>query len=146
VPELLTLQRACLLRQARTLGSLKIPGLDEDLTDVARSLEEWTTLVVRADGRLVASARARLEAPSAPEEGNAAATWAIARVMVVPDLHDSGLHRWLVDRLAELAPEQAGAVAVHLGPDADPRPFRRAGFRPAPQAGAGETRLVKRRG
>ena len=90
-PEILTLQRACLGPEGQA------PALRENLEDVTGSLAEWTTVVVRAGGRLVGSARARLQD----------ATWEIDRVLVAPDLQGRGLDKLLVTHLESLAPERA---------------------------------------
>ena len=90
-PEILTLQRACLAPDGQP------PALREDVQDVTGSFAEWTTVVVRAGGRLVGSGRARLQET----------TWQIDRVLVAPDLHGRGLDRLLVAHLESLAPEHA---------------------------------------
>ena len=94
-PEILTLQRACLVPERQ--AALEVPALREGVQDITGSLAEWTTVVVRAGGRLVGSARARLQDT----------TWEIDRVLVAPDLQARGLDRLLVTHLESLAPEHA---------------------------------------
>ena len=57
--ELLTLQRACWVQEQLANPGVRIPALHEDLDDVLAWLGEWTTLVLRSGGRLVAAVRGR---------------------------------------------------------------------------------------
>jgi len=128
-PEIFTLQRACSLPD---VDGASVPR--EGVEEVTASLAEWTTVVVRAGGRLIGSARGRLQDD----------TWEIGRILVVPDLQDGGLDRLLLGHLESLAPEDAGCLAVVTGVS-NLRGYRKLGYRPADHPSAGEVRLVKRR-
>ena len=145
-PEILTLQRACVLQHVRDDGALDMPGggdqpqhsaLRENLDAVAGSLAAWTTVVVRVGGRLVGSARGRLTDD----------TWGIERIMVVPDLRAGGLDRFLLGHLESMAPQEARRVAVVVTAPStsDIRAYRKSGYRPVSHPVAGEVRLVKPR-
>ena len=120
--ELLTLQRACWLQEAVANDSLDIPALHESLEDVRAELDRWLTLVVRHEGRLVASVRGR-------QDGT---TWFVGRLMVAPDLQGHGLGRLLLERIEAAAPDGTDSVALVTGvrSEANQRMYRRAGFRP----------------
>ncbi|HET7355475.1 MAG TPA: tRNA (guanosine(37)-N1)-methyltransferase TrmD [Nocardioidaceae bacterium] len=132
-PEILTLQRACLLPEPDFSQVAGIPALREGLDDVTRSLGEFTTVVVRAGHRLIGSARGRL----------AEDTWEIERIMVVPDLQGGALDHFLLEHLESMAPQEASRLCAVTDPG-HVRDFRRAGYRPAGPAAGGEVRLVKR--
>jgi tRNA (guanine37-N1)-methyltransferase len=123
--ELLTLQRACWLQEAIANDSLDIPALHESLEDVRADLDRWVTLVVRFDGRLVASVRGR-------QDG---ATWFVGRLMVAPDLQGYGLGRELLERIEAAAPDGTTSVALVTGirSEDNQRMYRRAGYRPEPE-------------
>jgi tRNA (guanine37-N1)-methyltransferase len=125
-PEILVLQLACWVSEARANESLEIPPLREDLADVQRSLHEWTTFVVRSGPRLVASVRGRLVDD----------LWEVGRLMVAPDLRGRGLGRWLLDHVERAAPPQARRLSLVTGARSldNLRMYRRAGYRrmPAP--------------
>ena len=122
--ELLTLQRACWLQEAIANDSLDIPALHESLDDVRAELDRWLTLVVRLEGRLVASVRGR-------QDGS---TWFVGRLMVAPDLQGHGLGRLLLERVEAAAPAATDAVALVTGvrSEGNQRMYRRAGYRPEP--------------
>ena len=120
--ELLTLQRACWLQEAIANDSLDIPALHESLDDVHADLGRWLTLVVRAEGRLVASVRGR-------QEGT---TWFVGRLMVAPDLQGLGLGRRLLERIEAAAPDGTESFSLVTGirSEDNQRMYRRAGYRP----------------
>jgi tRNA (guanine37-N1)-methyltransferase len=121
-PELLTLQRAAFVREIEAHGNACFPALTEELDDVVAGLVDWSTLVARSGGRLVASGRGRLL-----DDGS----WEVSRVMVAPDLVGRGIGRALVAAVEGLAP--AGATAYRLmvaaGADRTRRMYRKAGYR-----------------
>ncbi|WP_137293435.1 tRNA (guanosine(37)-N1)-methyltransferase TrmD [Nocardioides dongxiaopingii] len=127
--ELLTLQRACWLQEAIANGSVEgIPALGESLDDVRRWLPEWTTYVVRVEGRLVGAVRGRLEStPGGP-------AWDIGRIMVAPDLQGRGLGRVLLEHIQDVAPVEATSFVLFTGQHSTDniRMYRRAGFRLRP--------------
>ena len=135
--ELLTLQLACWVSEARANHTLDIPPLHEDLPDVLAWLVEWTTFVVRSGPRLVGAVRGRLVGD----------TWQIGRLMVAPDLRGRGLGRWLLEQAEAAAPPEAHRLSLFTGSRSEDnlRMYRRAGYRPEPgQPGdAGVVRLGK---
>jgi tRNA (guanine37-N1)-methyltransferase len=120
--ELLTLQLACWVSEARANQTLDIPPLLEDLRDVLAWLGEWTTFVVRSGPRLVGAVRGRLVGD----------TWQIGRLMVAPDLRGRGLGRWLLEHVEAAAPPEARRLSLFTGMRSEDnlRMYRRAGYRP----------------
>ena len=127
VGELLTLQRACAAQEALANDSWDLPALHESTEQVGAGLEAWTTFVLHAGGRLVASVRARLQQDE----------WLIDRVLVAPDLQGQGLGRWLLEQAEAAAPPEARRIGARVGVRSEPalRMFRRAGYRPGPGPG-----------
>jgi tRNA (guanine37-N1)-methyltransferase len=120
--EILTLQRACWVDEARANPGVRIEPLLEGLDDVSTWLRSWTTLVVHSGGRLVGAVRGRLEGD----------TWEVGRLMVAPDLRGRGLGRWLLGRAEAAAPPGTRRLSLFTGAgsDANLRMYRRAGYRP----------------
>ncbi|MEO7235075.1 MAG: tRNA (guanosine(37)-N1)-methyltransferase TrmD [Lapillicoccus sp.] len=141
-PEVLVLQRACWVDEGRLAGSFAIPPLTEGPDDVLASFESWTTWVVRAGGRLVASVRGRV-APQDP------ATWETGRLMVAPDLAGRGLGRALLAYAESAAPAEVQRLWLNTGAHSERnlRLYGKAGYRIEPGAGRfpGTVDLVKRR-
>jgi len=135
-PELLVLQRACWMPEARVSGSWPIPPLEESLDDVVAGLGEWTTWVARvpaeggALGRLVASVRGRVR-PGDPT------VWETGRLVVAPDLQGRGLGRALLAHAESAAPEAVRSFWINTSRvmDANVRRYRRAGYRLVPGEG-----------
>ncbi|MGB3762771.1 MAG: tRNA (guanosine(37)-N1)-methyltransferase TrmD [Ornithinimicrobium sp.] len=119
--EILTLARACWLSEARDHDSFAIPALNESLADVTAWLREWQTWVVRSNGRLVGSVRAR----------QVGALWDIGRLMVAPDLQGRGLGKALLAWAEQAAPEGVTGFSMFTGANsvANLRMYRRAGYR-----------------
>jgi tRNA (guanine37-N1)-methyltransferase len=119
--EVLTLQLACWVEEARANDSLEIPALLEDLADVESWLAEWTTFVVRSSSRLVGAVRGRLDGD----------TWDIGRLMVAPDLRGRGLGRLLLEHVQTVARPQASSYRLFTGKFSvdNLRMYTRAGFR-----------------
>ncbi len=120
--ELLTVQRACWLTEARDNPQVRVPATHETLEEVRRGLSEWVTVVVRAGGRLIASARGRRDG----------SVWEIGRLMVVPDLQGHGLGRWLLATMEDWAPDDVNKFRLYTGATsiANQRMYKRAGYRP----------------
>jgi len=122
--ELLTLQLACWVEEARANPGTDIPPLRETLEDVSAWLGEWTTFVVRSAGRLVGAVRGRLVGD----------TWDVGRLMVTPDLRGRGLGRWLLARAEAAAPPDTRRLSLFTGAGsaANLRMYQRAGYRRDP--------------
>ncbi|WP_411283245.1 tRNA (guanosine(37)-N1)-methyltransferase TrmD [Lapillicoccus sp.] len=141
-PELLVLQRACWVPEARANASTDLPPLTETLDEVRASFEQWRTWLVRGGGRLVGSVRGRVS-PLDPT------VWESGRLMVAPDLQGRGLGRALLAHAEAAAPSgcatwwiNTGARSVH-----NIRMSKRAGYRQVPGPGRfpGTVDLTKRR-
>lgn len=144
--ELFTLQQACWLAEARDNESWSIPALLEDLNDVRRSFDRWTTLVVRTGDRLIGSVRGML----LDDGERPVRTWEIGRLMVAPDLQGRGLGGWLLARAEQQADDAADRFELVTGAlsAGNLRRYKRAGYRPAPdgiEPIPGTVRLVKDR-
>lgn len=140
--ELLTLQRACWVSEARANDTHDIPPLVESVDDVTQGMRDWQTWVVREGGRLVASVRAR----SHPEDDS---TWQIGRLMVAPDLQGRGLGMALLAHAEAQAPSGTATYWLNTGSGSDRnlRSYRKAGYRVQPGEGTfpGTVDLLKRR-
>ena len=141
--EILTLQLACWVEEARANETLDIPPLRENLSDVEAWLGEWTTFVVRSGARLVGGVRGRLVAD----------VWHIGRLMVAPDLRGLGLGRWLLGHVEAAAPLEARRLSLCTGAasEANLRMYYRAGYRrdreqPAVPGMVRLSKAVRRRG
>lgn len=119
--EVLTLSRACWLQEGREHDSFDIPALTDDLDQVRADLTRWRTWVVRVQGRLIGSVRARREGTG----------WDIGRLMVAPDLQGRGLGRALLEHAEAAAPDDVTGFALITGARsvANLRMYRRAGYR-----------------
>jgi tRNA (guanine37-N1)-methyltransferase len=104
--ELLTLQRAAFLTEARLNGTLELPPLTETLAEAKTSIERDTVLVARLRGRLVAAVRGRPE----PEH-----CWYIGRLVVAPDLEGQGIGSMMMDRIEDLAPPDTVVFRLLIG-------------------------------
>jgi tRNA (guanine37-N1)-methyltransferase len=137
--ELLVLQRACWTQEALANAMRDIPALHESLDDVVADLGRWRTWVARADGRLVAAVRARLDGDD----------WDIGRLMVAPDLQGRGLGRQLLEYAEAAAPPAATAYRLFTGSRSvdNLRMYKKAGYRLRPdlEAPDGAAILTKRR-
>ncbi len=137
--ELLTLQRACWVQEAQANPGVHIHALHEDLAEVQAWMQEWTTLVLRVDHRLVGAARGRRHDD----------TWDIGRIMVAPDLQGRGLGQVLLTAIERAAPP--GVTELELFTGAGSRRniaiYKSAGYRFLPDPGAepGTVRLGKPR-
>jgi tRNA (guanine37-N1)-methyltransferase len=128
--ELFTLTRACWLQEQWANPGVTIPALEESFADAVRGLDEWTTLVALAGGRIVGSARGRPEGPGGT-------VWDVGRVMVAPDLQGRGLGRRLLALIEAAAPAEVTSYSLFTGAGSvdNIRMYKKAGYRlrgPAP--------------
>jgi tRNA (guanine37-N1)-methyltransferase len=127
--ELFTLTRACWLQELWANPGAHIPALEESLDDAMRGIEEWTTIVAVAGGRIVGSARGRVTGDGT--------VWDVGRVMTAPDLQGRGLGRHLLRLVEEAAPDEVTTYELYTGAGSvdNIRMYRKAGYRlqgPAP--------------
>jgi tRNA (guanine37-N1)-methyltransferase len=137
--ELLTLQRACWWQEQQANPGVEIPALQEGLDDVRVWMGEWTTLVLRSGGRLVAAARGRREGE----------VWDVGRLMVAPDLQGRGLGQALLRAIEDAAPDDVTGFVLFTGAGSSRNlaTYKRAGYRlrgEDPDV-PGAVRLTKRR-
>jgi tRNA (guanine37-N1)-methyltransferase len=104
--ELLTVQRAAFLTEARLNGTLELPPLTETLTELTTSIEGDTVLVARLRGRLVAAVRGMAK------PGH---RWYIGRLVVAPDLERQGIGSLMMDLIEELSPPDTHALQLLIG-------------------------------
>jgi tRNA (guanine37-N1)-methyltransferase len=118
---------------------VEIPAHQESLADVQAWMQGWTTLVLRAGGRLIGAARARRHDD----------TWDIGRIMVAPDLQGRGIGRLLLARIEQVAPDGVREFLLFTGAGSvrNIRMYKKAGYRliGADPEVAGAVRLTKRR-
>jgi tRNA (guanine37-N1)-methyltransferase len=122
--QLLTLQRACWVREAQDNELLWIPPLTETLDDVRRDLGLWTTWMLTSGERLVASVRGA--------RGHADPTvWEIGRLMVAEDLRGRGLGRLLLEHIEATAPDGVTMFSLFTGARSTDnlRMYKKAGYR-----------------
>ncbi len=103
--ELVVLQRCCWVSEAIVNSTLDIPALHETQDEVLAWATAWTTLVVRAEGRLGAAVRGRREGVS----------WGIGRLMGAPDLAGRGIGSRLLAVIESLAPDNVTELALFTG-------------------------------
>ena len=130
--EILTLQLACWVAEQQANPGVEIHAQHETLEDVRRWLGQWTVIVRRREGRLVAAARGRVE-----RGGEHAGTWDVGRLMVAPDLQGHGLGRDMLERIEAAAPVDVATYVLFTGAGsaANLRMYKKAGYRmrgPAP--------------
>lgn len=103
--ELVTLQWAC--------GPDRLPPEQILLPDAH-------VVLARSGGRLVGAARGR---------ATAEAVWSVDLLLAAPDLPSEGLHRLLVDRLIERAPQGTTAYRLELPAASATKPWERRAWR-----------------
>jgi len=92
--EVLTVQRAAFVDEARVYGTVDIPPLTETLAEVRSELATTITVGAFRDGRLVGSARLTIEGSIG---------W-VSRVAVAPDQQGTGIGTALLAALESEAP------------------------------------------
>jgi len=105
--ELLTLQRAAYLSEARSHNDLDLPPLLETLAEVEAQLGDAavTALGLRLNGRLVGSVRVRPRG----------ATAELGRLVVAPDLQGRGLGTRLLTSVDAVLPPTVERVELFTG-------------------------------
>ena len=103
--ELLTLQRAAFVTEARVYGTAEIPPLTETLEEIQRELETTTTVGAYLNGRLVGAARLTLEGHIG---------W-ISRVAVAPDQQGRGIGSGLLEEVESVAPSAVTCFQLGAG-------------------------------
>ncbi len=137
VGELFVLQMCCWVQEMHANPGVRIPALHEDLDDVRRSLGEWTWLVLRRAGRLVAAARGRADGE----------TWDVGRLMVAPDLQGQGLGRFMLAEIEAAAPPGVTSYSLFTGASSTDniRMYKKAGYRLRGDGPPGAVVLTRRR-
>ncbi len=103
--EVLTVQRAAFVAEARLHGTTEIPPLLETLDDIRRELGATITMGALLAGRLVGAIRLTLEGPIG---------W-ISRVAVAPDQQGKGIGSCLLDAVEAAAPPQVRRFQLAAG-------------------------------
>jgi GNAT superfamily N-acetyltransferase len=118
--EILTLQRAAYLVEARIYGAWDLPPLIETLDEVAAAIEHSTVLKTVRHGRLIATGRAR-------QDG---ATVHLGRFAVAPDLQGQGLGSRLIAALEASAEPGTERFELFTGMNSGPnlRLYQRCGY------------------
>jgi tRNA (guanine37-N1)-methyltransferase len=149
--EIFTLTRACWLQELQANPGVVIPALEESPDDAVRGIEEWTTFVAVAGGRIVGSTRGRIagDAGGLDDAGRHGSVWDVGRVMTAPDLQGRGLGRRLLQLIEDAAPAEVTSYELRTGARSvdNLRMYKKAGYRvqgPAPGP-PGAVVLTKRR-
>ena len=103
--EVLTVQRAAFVAEARVYGTTEIPPLVETLDEVRRELETTIMFGAFLAGRLVGAIRLTLEGPIG---------W-ISRVAVAPDQQGKGIGSDLLGAVEAAAPPQVRRFQLAAG-------------------------------
>jgi GNAT superfamily N-acetyltransferase len=103
--EVLTVQRAAFVAEARVYGTAEIPPLVETLDEVRHELGTTITIGAVRGQRVVGSARLTLEGPIG---------W-ISRVAVAPDQQGLGIGAGLLDAVEAAAPEDVVRFQLAAG-------------------------------
>ncbi|SDP89251.1 GNAT family N-acetyltransferase [Lentzea jiangxiensis] len=119
--EVLTVQRAAYLQEARRYGAWDLPPLVETLDEIREHLAGGTPALGAFDGtRLVGSVRSRVDGERME----------VARLAVAPDAQGGGVGRLLLRAIGERAPEGVRVVWLFTGAESDEnlRFYESAGF------------------
>jgi len=120
--ELLTLQRAAYLSEARSHNDLDLPPLLETLAEIEARLDDPDLIVLglRLAGRLVGSVRVRPRGATAD----------LGRLVVAPDLQGHGLGTRLLTSVEPLLPDTVERIELFTGEHshANLRLYRRHGY------------------
>lgn len=134
--EVLTLQRAAYVTQARLHHDLDLPPLVESLDALRSRLEHPGTRAwgIREDGRLVAAVRVTVEPPTAE----------LGRLVVAPDRQGRGFGTRLLEHVERTLPDGVTAITLFTGErsEASLRLYARCGYCETHRTTAGHYALV----
>lgn len=119
--EVMTVQRAAYLQEARRYGAWDLPPLVETLDEVRAHLSDGTPALGAFDGaRLVGSVRSRVDGDRME----------VARLAVAPDVQGGGVGRRLLHAITAQAPGEVEVVWLFTGAESDEnlRFYESAGF------------------
>ncbi|MFD9705940.1 GNAT family N-acetyltransferase [Lentzea sp. NPDC059081] len=119
--EVMTIQRAAYLQEARRYGAWDLPPLVETLAQVRAHLSDGTPALGAFDGtRLVGSVRSRVDG----------GRMEVARLCVAPDVQGGGVGRKLLHMISAKAPEGVDVVWLFTGAESEDnlRFYESAGF------------------
>ncbi|GHH55915.1 GNAT family N-acetyltransferase [Lentzea cavernae] len=119
--EVMTVQRAAYLQEARRYGAWDLPPLVETLDGIRAHLADGTpALGAFAGARLVGSVRSRVDGERME----------VARLAVAPDVQGGGVGRRLLRAISESAPAAVNVVWLFTGAESDDniRFYESAGF------------------
>ncbi len=119
--EVLTVQRAAFVAEARVYGTTEIPPLVETLEEVRRELGATIMIGAFLAGRLIGAIRLTVEGPIG---------W-ISRVAVAPDQQGKGIGSDLLGAIEEAAPQQVRRfqLAAGMKSSANVNMYERRGYR-----------------
>ena len=108
--ELLTVQRAAYLVEARRYGAWDLPPLVETLDEIRNHLAQGTPAFGAFDGtRLIGSVRSRVDGERME----------VARLAVAPDVQGGGVGRRLLEAISTRTPEEVRVVWLFTGAESD---------------------------
>jgi ribosomal protein S18 acetylase RimI-like enzyme len=119
--EVMTVQRAAYLQEARRYGAWDLPPLVETLDEIRAHLSDGTPALGAFDGtRLVGSVRSRIDGDRME----------VARLAVAPDVQGGGVGRRLLQHITAQAPGEIEVVWLFTGAESDEnlRFYESAGF------------------
>lgn len=134
--EVLTLQRAAYVSEARLHDDISLPALTQSLAELIGELNDPLVIAlgIRTEGRLVAAVRLRLRD----------ATAELGRLTVVPDLQGQGLGTRLLATVDEMLPDQIERIQLFTGERsvANIRLYQRMGYSEDHRRSAGAYELI----
>ncbi|WP_158102909.1 GNAT family N-acetyltransferase [Lentzea kentuckyensis] len=108
--EVLTIQRAAYLQEARRYGAWDLPPLVETLDEIRDHLNSGTPAFGAFDGtRLIGSVRSRVDGERME----------VARLAVAPDVQGGGVGRRLLEAISTQVPEEVRVVWLFTGAESD---------------------------